>query len=325
MSKNKNNRPKEIRSLKGPKRKLILEVHDGKRYIKKRDLQHYFFEEKWKIQDFRYHFGLGHRVVRQSLYKWFTKEEIDQSHRDKIADKQKGDRNSNSVNWYRPSKLIPLENLLDAIRNSKSKRELKEKLNLTSYELSFLQQFYNLRLPKKDILVDDFSVNHLSKSEILLLAKFSVMSGTFEDLLSGNTRRIHNGVCKLIELNFELKYLLRKLKKYFRDISWNMPTNLIEYHFYKRLIRMFPDLIPQYFFRDLNIHVDFMIPSRKLIIELDGMFHIHGTDQERDKKLNSKGYTVVRINLDKENLSRFVTSKDIRICLKKYLSKVLNQ
>ena len=48
MSDNKNNRPKEIRSLKGPRRKLILEVHDGKRYIKKRDLQKYFFEEAYK-------------------------------------------------------------------------------------------------------------------------------------------------------------------------------------------------------------------------------------------------------------------------------------
>ena len=33
MSKNKNNRPKEIRSLKGPSRKLELIVEDGKRYI----------------------------------------------------------------------------------------------------------------------------------------------------------------------------------------------------------------------------------------------------------------------------------------------------
>lgn len=31
MSKNKNNRPKEIRSLKGPSRKLELIVEDGKR------------------------------------------------------------------------------------------------------------------------------------------------------------------------------------------------------------------------------------------------------------------------------------------------------
>lgn len=324
MSKNKNNRPKEIRSLKGPRRKLVLEVHDGKRYIKKRDLQHYFFDEKWKIKDFQYHFGLGHRIVRQSLYKWFTLEEIDKSHREKIAEKQRGDRNSNSVNWYRPSKVIPLEKILNVIRNSTTKRELKEKLDLTSYELSFLQQFYNFKLPKKNILIDDFSVNHLSKSEIILLAKFAVMSGTFDDLLSGNTRRIHNAVCKLIELQFEFKYLLRKFKKYFRDIPWNMPTNLIEYHFYKRLKRIFPDLIPQYFFRDLNIHVDFMIPSKKLIIELDGMFHTQPVDKQRDRKLNAKGYRVIRINLQKENLSRFATPKDIRLCLKKFLSKELN-
>lgn len=89
MSKNKNNRPKEIRSLKGPSRKLELIVEDGKRYIKKHDLQHYFFDQKWKIKDFQYHFGLGHRIVRGSLYKWFSKEEIDKSHREKIAERQR--------------------------------------------------------------------------------------------------------------------------------------------------------------------------------------------------------------------------------------------
>ena len=44
MSEKKNNRPLEIKSLKGPRRKLQLEVIDGKRYIKKRDLQYYFFD-----------------------------------------------------------------------------------------------------------------------------------------------------------------------------------------------------------------------------------------------------------------------------------------
>lgn len=122
MSKNKNNRPKEIRSLKGPSRKLELIVEDGKRYIKKHDLQHYFFDQKWKIKDFQYHFGLGHRIVRGSLYKWFSKEEIDKSHREKIAERQKGENNSNRVNWYRPSKVIPLELLEKTIQGSLTKR-----------------------------------------------------------------------------------------------------------------------------------------------------------------------------------------------------------
>lgn len=161
MSKNKNNRPKEIRSLKGPSRKLELIVEDGKRYIKKHDLQHYFFDQKWKIKDFQYHFGLGHRIVRGSLYKWFSKE----------------------------------------------------------------------------------------------------------------------------------------------------------------LIKMRYKVIPQFFFKDLNIHVDFLLDD-SIILELDGKMHVRELDLERDKALNSLGYQVIRIDLEKENLSRFMKNSDIRKCLKKYL---LNQ
>ena len=161
MSKNKNNRPKEIRSLKGPSRKLELIVEDGKRYIKKHDLQHYSFDQKWKIKDFQYHFGLGHRIVRGSLYKWFSKE----------------------------------------------------------------------------------------------------------------------------------------------------------------LIKMRYKVIPQFFFKDLNIHVDFLLDD-SIILELDGKMHVRELDLERDKALNSLGYQVIRIDLEKENLSRFMKNSNIRKCLKKYL---LNQ
>lgn len=318
----RNNRELNVRSLKGPRRKLILELIDGKRYIKKRDLQHYFFDEKWKISDFKYHFGLGHRIVRGSLYKWFTPEEIDKSHREKISEKQKGDSNSNSVNWYRPSKLIPLTELEQAISSVHNKKELKEKLNLTSYELSFIQQFYNFRLPNHNTFIEDFSVNHLSRKEIRLLAKCLVITNSAKDFLRGDLRQIHEAICRLIILNFQLKYIIRKLKKYYRDYDFNMPTNLIEYHFYVQLLRMFPDVIPQYFFRDLNIHVDFLIPSKRYIVELDGQFHNIKDDLDRDNKLIAMGYKIIRIDLGKECLSRFIKSKDIRKCLRKYLSKV---
>ena len=79
----------------------------------------------------------------------------------------------------------------------------------------------------------------------------------------------------------------------------------------------------QYYFKDLNIHVDFLLPS-KVILELDGQFHTKNRDDTRDNKLKELGYSVIRINLEKENLSRFVKTKEIKSCLKKYLSKVLN-
>lgn len=39
MSEKKNNRPLEIKSLKGPRRKLQLEVIDGKRYVKTKEIK----------------------------------------------------------------------------------------------------------------------------------------------------------------------------------------------------------------------------------------------------------------------------------------------
>lgn len=305
MSKNKNNRPKEIRSLKGPSRKLELIVEDGKRYIKKHDLQHYFFDQKWKIKDFQYHFGLGHRIVRGSLYKWFSKEEIDKSHREKIAERQKGENNSNRINWYKPSKVIPLELLEKTIQGSLTKREVKEKLNLTSYELSSIQQYYNFRLPNKNRLIDDFCSNHLTK----------------KDFLSGDPKRIMEVVRKLHYLQYDLRIIIRKLKKYYREEDYNLPTNIVEYRFYKELIKMRYKVIPQFFFKDLNIHVDFLLDD-SIILELDGKMHVRELDLERDKALNSLGYQVIRIDLEKENLSRFMKNSDIRKCLKKYL---LNQ
>lgn len=317
----KNSRNTEFKSLKGPRRKLHLEVIDGKRYIKKRDLQKYFFDDMWKIKDFQYHFGLGHRIVRGSLYKHFSKEEIDKSHRDKIALKQTGDRNSNSVNWYRPRKLIPFSELEEAVRSSKTKKSLKKTLNLTSWELSYLQQYYNFRLPNKNTLIDDFSANHLDKREIHILASMMKAFELDQGFLSRNPKSIHDSIIDLISLTYDLRIIIKKLKKYYRDYSYYYPTNLIEYTFFKIMKKMKLEVIPQFFIPELRVHVDFLINDH-IILELDGQLHDKEEDRLRDINLTSLGYKVIRINLQEENLSRFPKPKAIRVCLKKYLSKV---
>lgn len=317
----KNSRETKFRSLKGPRRLLQLDVIDGKRYIKKRDLQKYFFEDKWSISDFKYHFGLGHRIVRGSLYKWFTKEEIDRSHREKISDKQKGDNNSNSVNWYRPSKLISLEELKSSIGKVNNKHQLKEALSLTSYELSFIQQFYNFRLPDKDKILDNKSIHRLTKSDLYVLALILKASGTSEDFLSGDIPRIINTLHQLSDLTFYIRYIFRKLRRIYRKelISNNVtfPTNLIEWKAYKALISMGYKPIPQYYIKKLKIKVDFLINN--IVLELDGNLHNIDKDKIRDTKLKKLGYQVIRIDLKKESLNRFSNIKDVKLCIKKYL------
>lgn len=119
----------------------------------------------------------------------------------------------------------------------------------------------------------------------------------------------------------KLELIVEDGKRYYREEDYNLPTNIIEYRFYKELIKMRYKVIPQFFFKDLNIHVDFLLDD-SIILELDGKMHVRELDLERDKALNSLGYQVIRIDLEKENLSRFMKNSDIRKCLKKYL---LNQ
>lgn len=119
----------------------------------------------------------------------------------------------------------------------------------------------------------------------------------------------------------KLELIVEDGKRYYREEDYNLPTNIVEYRFYKELIKMRYKVIPQFFFKDLNIHVDFLLDG-SIILELDGKMHVRELDLERDKALNSLGYQVIRIDLEKENLSRFMKNSDIRKCLKKYL---LNQ
>lgn len=315
-----NNRPLEYYSNeRGPRRTLVLELIDGKRYIKKRDLEKYYFRDMWNISDFQYHFGLGHRIVRASLYKWFTPEEIDKSHRDKIAKKQQGDNNSNSCNWYIPTKLIPLEELKSAVEVSSTKKEVKEKLRVTNYELSFLQQYYNFRLPKEDKLLNHSIQYRLNAPQIKILAEV-LKSFNLEDLFFKDTLL---GIRELDALVWELKRINRSLKRAFRneinrDPRGGFPSNSLEYFFNKALIKYYDPVIPQYYIKALNIHVDFLLPHNT-ILELDGQLHKLQKDALRDKALIGMGYRIIRINLKAENLNRFYKLKDIRKCIKKYV------
>lgn len=62
---------------KSPKHKLKLIKEDGKSYIRKKDLDHYFFEQGMTREDFKFHFGIGHRIMTQSLYKYFKHIKVD--------------------------------------------------------------------------------------------------------------------------------------------------------------------------------------------------------------------------------------------------------
>ena len=93
-----------------------------------------------------------------------------------------------------------------------------------------------------------------------------------------------------------------------------MPTNMTEYAFYKELVKIYPNVIPQYYIRSLDIRVDFLLDEHN-ILELDGNMHELFKDKERDLKLKELGYTVHRLDLEKLNYKNN-NSKVIRQCLK---------
>lgn len=316
----------ETRSLKGPQKKLKLEVIDGKQYIRKRDLQHYFFDNHWTIKDFQYHFRLGHRIVRQSLYKWFTEKQIDASHREKIAIKQRVN-NSNKVNWYRPRKVIPLANMVDAIGQCHNKKELKEFLNLTSFELSSLQQYYNLKLPNHNNLLENLSVYRMDRREIRLLAEIMQVMGC-KGLLTSKPKEQAKAIKELSDIIFSLRIILRKLKMEYKEVlrkhKPHLPSNIIEYRFCKALDKLNINYLTQVYIEELNIYADFLLIDYSVILEIDGRFHSSDKDIERDSQLASMGYKVIRIPINKKILHRYTPDKDIRKCLKKYLLKVLD-
>lgn len=326
MSQTTNNRQKVFKdkSINGPRRKLKLIVEDGKRYIKKEDLLHYFFQENWNIEDFNYHFGIGHRIVRGSLYKWFTREEIEESHRKKIANKQIGSNNSNRINWYKPRKLIPLLDLEEAVKKSTCKQDLKERLQLTSWELSHIQQFYNFKLPNRSPLLNTKLQYSLSRCDIKLLCKVITGMG-WEDVFFYNTPK---AIYKMDCLIWELRKINRSLRRAFRkqivDNGIKFPTNLIEYKFHKALEKLGIEHEIQYYIPEHNIHLDFLIKGH-YNLELDGNLHEEEADSGRDRILKSLGYKIIRLDLKSLNLTRFSKEKEVRKCIKKLVLPKLNQ
>ena len=326
MSQKTNNRPKvfESKSLKGPKRKLELIVENGKRYIKKSDLQHYFFDQKWKIDDFQYYFGIGHRIVRGSLHKWFTAEEIDASHREKIAYKQRGENNSNRVNWYRPRKLIPLFEIEDAVSQSTGVKDLQKKLGLTPWELSSIQQFYNFRLPSKSLLCDRHIQHRLTKNEIKILCKVITGMGWEREFFENTPQAIYN----LDSLMWTLRKISRSLKKAFRDeireSPVSFPSNLLEYNFHIALNKMGIEHQMQFYIPQHHLHLDFLLQG-KYDLELDGRMHNPEQDRIRDEIVSSLGYKIIRIDIDRLDLNRYSKTREVIKCLKKLVLPKLSQ
>lgn len=128
---------------KSPKHKLKLIKEDGKSYIRKKDLDHYFFEQGMTREDFKFHFGIGHRIMTQSLYKYYTKDQIKRSQGEKIARIQR-ENNSNRVNWYKPTNLVEVDKIKEAISTSSTHGEAMEKLGMSKYVFSHHLQYYNL-------------------------------------------------------------------------------------------------------------------------------------------------------------------------------------
>lgn len=128
---------------KSPKHKLKLIKEDGKSYIRKKDLDHYFFEQGMTREDFKFHFGIGHRIMTQSLYKYYTKDQIKRSQGEKIARIQR-ENNSNRVNWYKPANLVGVDKIKEAISTSLTHEEAMEKLGMSKYVFSHHLQYYNL-------------------------------------------------------------------------------------------------------------------------------------------------------------------------------------
>ena len=137
-----------MKNTKSTKRKIKTEIVDGKTYIEKKAFIHYYVEKGFSIKDFNDHFNLGHRVVRQSLYKYFSKAERSKLHGKKISNKQKVN-NSNSVNFFKPRNLIELDKLKEAIIQSKNQRQVIQRLGITKYVLTSNMQYYNLKFSTK--------------------------------------------------------------------------------------------------------------------------------------------------------------------------------
>jgi very-short-patch-repair endonuclease len=308
---------------KSPKRKLKLELIEGKTYIQEKDILHYYVEKNWNIADFMVHFGLGHRIVRRSITMFIPKEKRSEIRGNKTRQSQLS-KNSNSVNWYKPRNLIELEKLKSAIESSKNQSQLLKTLGITKYVLTSNLQYYNLHLPPRKPY--GLSLHDLTNSDLDLLKKLTPFHKGLDLLLSEDKKQVSEGIFELAKLAFEIKLLSRKVRRYHRNLlkdnSVKFPANLVEYCFMSSLDKLGINYEMQ--FRIGKRSFDFLIEG-KLIVELDGHLHADKIDKEKDKLAISNGYTLIRLPLKELKLVRFKQKEDFILCIKKYVLPALNK
>lgn len=306
---------------KSPKHKLKLIKEDGKSYIRKKDLDHYFFEQGMTREDFKFHFGIGHRIMTQSLYKYYTKDQIKKSQGEKIAKIQR-ENNSNKVNWYKPTNLVEVDKIKEAISTSSTHGEAMEKLGMSKYVFSHHLQYYNLiygetkEKGKKSL--------SLTTKEVDLLKSLMFYDKQIESLFSKNSPDIVKGIDCINDLKYTLFNLVRKLKrinrKHIKQSNTRYSANNIEYQFYK-------------YFKHINIDVevqfplgsykyDFFFPKFNLLLELDGSLHEINRDRIKDELAVKQGYKIIRIKLSKSLLHKVYDEqtifKKIESCINQY-------
>lgn len=88
--------------------------------------------------------------MTQSLYKYYTKDQIKRSQGEKIARIQR-ENNSNRVNWYKPANLVEVDKIKEAISTSLTHEEAMEKLGMSKYVFSHHLQYYNLAYDEQTI------------------------------------------------------------------------------------------------------------------------------------------------------------------------------
>lgn len=309
-----------MKNTKSTKRKIKTEIVDGKTYIEKKAFIHYYVEKGFSIKDFNDHFNLGHRVVRQSLYKYFSKAERSKLHGKKISNKQKVN-NSNSVNFFKPRNLIELDKLKEAIIQSKNQRQVIQRLGITKYVLTSNMQYYNLkfstkfnRKAKKLNLIDI-----LEPEQIEILKLLPLVNKDISNILNiNNKNKITLALNSLHDLKFELSIMYRLLSKKLRRHSnnFNNCSNQVEYIFSKFLKEHNITYSTQ--LRIDNCYFDFYLPDHNLIVELDGNLHTKERDLFKNNLVLGK-YRLLRINTIKTN------KKHIEACFKNQLLPLLNQ
>lgn len=294
----------------------LLKLDNGKNVIDKKWMDEYFVKKMYSLKDFKHHFGIGHRVYKNSREHWYTQEQLKRIRSEK-ATKNQIVKNSNSVNFFKPRNLIELEKLQKTIKNSKTKKEIKEKLGISDYILKSNMRYYNLKLKKKRHQVSkDNLFQGLNKREILRIKELSIL---FPDLYKNFIEKLNNDI-KVVELidnmlslSFDLRILVRKLKRYQRNIkNHRYVSNIVEYQVSLIFDKKDIDYIPQFNIGDY--YYDFLLVDYNTIIELDGNLHNKKRDKLKDKIANENGYLVKRIKLDKKENEKTLRRK---LCLRK--------